>query len=319
MSGGSPTVTIVGCGVSGLTTGVLLREAGVDANIVTRDLPAQTTSDIAAAVWYPTMVQPMDRALEWGRRSLEVLYDLAGGRETGVYVAVIREYLLSAEDPPFARMVRGYHRLRRDELPPDRPAGFRIEVPRVEPSIYLRFLMTRFRQAGGAIVRRTVEDLAPLAADGRVVVNCTGVEARRLVPDEAVFPIRGQVVMMRNPGIVEGIIDETDPDAPAYVLPRTHEVVLGGTRQRGNSDLEPDPVTTERIVNQCRVLEPKLAGCTIERVRVGLRPGRTSVRVEAEEAHGGVIIHNYGHGGSGFTLSWGCSQDAAGLVRQALS
>lgn len=319
MSAQTPTVTIVGCGVIGLTTGVLLREAGIEATIVTRDLPAHTTSDIAAAVWYPTMVQPMDRALEWGRRSLSVLYDLAGRRETGVYVAVVRQYLLAAEDPPFARMVRGYHRLPSAELSAERPAGFRIEVPRVEPPLYLRYLMTRYRDAGGAIVRRSIDDLASVATGGRVVVNCTGLEAHRLVPDPAVYPIRGQVVMTRNPGIVEGIIDETDPDAPAYVLPRTHEVVLGGTRQEGDWSLEPDPGTTERILLMCRRLEPKLEGCAADRVRVGLRPGRTSVRVEAEELDDGVVVHNYGHGGSGYTLSWGCAEDAVALVRAALA
>lgn len=319
MSERSPTVTIVGCGVSGLTTGVLLREAGVEATIVTRDLPAHTTSDVAAAVWYPTTVQPMDRALEWGRRSLNVLYDLAGRRETGVYVSVVREYLLAAEDLPFARMARGYHRLTGDELPADRPAGFRIEVPRVEPPLYLRYLTTRYRDTGGAIVRRSIDDLASLAAGGQVVVNCTGLEAHRLVPDPAVYPIRGQVVMTKNPGIVEGIIDETDPDAPAYVLPRTHEVVLGGTRQEANWSLEPDPGTTERILAMCRRLEPKLEGCTADWVRVGLRPGRTAVRVEAEEIGGGVVVHNYGHGGSGYTLSWGCAEDTVALVRAALA
>ena len=318
MSQRSSTVTIIGCGVSGLTTGVLLREAGIEATIVTRDLPADTTSDIAAAVWYPTMVQPMDRALEWGRRSLSVLYDLAGRRETGVYVTVVREYLLEAEDPPFARMVRGYQRLSNSELPADRPAGFRIEVPRVEPPLYLRYLMTRYRMTGGAIVRRSVSDLASLTTRGHVVVNCTGIEAHHLVPDAEVFPIRGQVVMTRNPGIVEGIIDETDPDAPAYVLPRTHEVVLGGTRQAGNWSLEPDPDTTDRILAMCRRLEPKLEGCGADRVRVGLRPGRTAVRVEAEERDQGVIVHNYGHGGSGYTLSWGCAEDAVALVRAAI-
>ena len=319
MSKASPIVTIVGCGVSGLTTAVLLRDAGVDATIVTRDLPAQTTSDIAAAVWYPTMVAPMHRALEWGRRSLDVLYELAGGHETGVYVTSVREYLLTAEDPPFAELVRGYRRLKSDELPSDRPFGMRIEVPRVEPPIYLRYLMTRYRKAGGTVVRTSVDDLTSLAADGRVVVNCTGIDAHRLVPDDEVFPIRGQVVMTRNPGIVEGVIDETDPGAPAYVLPRTHEVVLGGTRQAGNWDVQPDPAATERILGQCRDLEPKLAGCAVDRVRVGLRPGRSEVRVEAEETGDGIIVHNYGHGGSGFTLSWGCAEDAAALVREALS
>ena len=51
-------------------------------------------------------------------------------------------------------------------------------------------------------------------------------------------------------------------------------------------------------------------------LQAGLRPVRTSgVRVEREVVQapaGGAVplVHNYGHGGSGITLHWGCVQQA---------
>ncbi|MGH8874637.1 MAG: FAD-dependent oxidoreductase, partial [Acidimicrobiia bacterium] len=70
-------VTVVGAGVIGLTCGVRLREAGVDARIVARELPDQTTSAAAAAVWYPYLAYPEGRVLAWGRRSLQVFEELS--------------------------------------------------------------------------------------------------------------------------------------------------------------------------------------------------------------------------------------------------
>jgi D-amino-acid oxidase len=43
---------------------------------------------------------------------------------------------------------------------------------------------------------------------------------------------------------------------------------------------------------------------------VGLRPGRTAVRLERM----GNIIHNYGHGGGGYTVAWGCASEVGRLA-----
>jgi D-amino-acid oxidase len=71
---------------------------------------------------------------------------------------------------------------------------------------------------------------------------------------------------------------------------------------------EVDPDVTVRILDQARSLGLPVGA--VKTVRAGLRPYRLEVRLERE----GRVIHNYGHGGAGYTLSRGCAEDVARLV-----
>jgi D-amino-acid oxidase len=135
--------------------------------------------------------------------------------------------------------------------------------------------------------------------------------------DAALFPIQGQVVRTTNPGIEEVLLDEYGPDGLVYVIPRADDVILGGTAAEGAWGLEPDAAITERILRHARRRVPLLKWAEVLEVRVGLRPGRTVVRLEAERrADGGAVVYNVGHGGSGYTLAWGCAEDVLGHVRR---
>ena len=163
-------------------------------------------------------------------------------------------------------------------------------------------------------------DEAIASTTAGVIVNCSGMGARSLVPDAEMLPVRGQVVVTANPGITEFFIGLGDESAGlVYLFPHQETVVLGGTEERGSWRLEPDPATAERILRDAAAIEPRLRGAGIVAHRVGLRPVRPVVRLEAENLAGGrTLVHNYGHGGAGVTLSWGCAADAAGLALGAL-
>ena len=150
----------------------------------------------------------------------------------------------------------------------------------------------------------------------KVIVNCAGIGAGDLVPDREMEPHRGQVaVVPRIDGLSRAIVCD---DAPLmYAIPRTNDCVFGGTNEISDN-LAADPVTTSKIVGECsRVLSIESPRLLSE--RVGLRPFRKSgVRVERDcLSDGRTVIHNYGHGGAGFTLSWGCTKSVVRLVRQA--
>jgi D-amino-acid oxidase len=125
---------------------------------------------------------------------------------------------------------------------------------------------------------------------------------------------------VRNPGLESFLLDEGNPEGVTYIVPRTEDCVLGGTAEEGEWDTEPDPEIAAGILRRCVALESRLAEAAVLEHRVGLRPGRPEVRLERDNLSNGVpCIHNYGHGGSGVTLSWGCAEEVTELVRGELN
>lgn len=313
-------VAVIGAGVMGLSTAVLLREAGYDARVLAAAPPPETTSAVAAAIWYPYKAFPENRIIGWGKRAFDVFEGLSRNPETGVLMRDgVELHLAPAPEPFWASAVPGVRRCEPDELPPGRRDGHAFTVPVIEMPAYLRYLVRRLEVSGGSIERRMVSSVAYVAREARAVVNCAGLGARELVGDESTNPIRGQIVRVRNPGLRRFVLDEDNPAGVTYVVPRSEDCILGGTAEDGAWDTTPNPTVAKAILSRCAELEPRLSGMEVLEHRVGLRPGRPEVRLEIEELSGGTFcVHNYGHGGSGVTLSWGCAEEAVGLVREAL-
>jgi D-amino-acid oxidase len=274
---------------------------------------------VAAALWYPYRAYPEDLVLLWGKRTFEVLEDLARDPESGVYMRDgVELWHWRVPDPWWMEAVPSVRRCAEDELPPGYVDGHDFVAPVVEMPIYLGYLLDRFALSGGRIERRAVSSLES-AGDTRVVVNCAGLGARELAKDPSMEPIRGQIVRVRNPGLERFMLDEENPEGITYIIPRSDDCILGGTAEEGAWETEPDLETAEGILRRCTALEPCLRGAEVLEHKVGLRPGRPAIRLEREDAaHGPPLVHNYGHGGSGVTLSWGCAEEALRLVREAL-
>ncbi|WP_342228425.1 FAD-dependent oxidoreductase [Nocardia wallacei] len=219
--------------------------------------------------------------------------------------------------PAWSSAVREFRRARADELPPHYRFGYRFTVPLLEMPLYLPWLENQVHRAGAWQVRRTVrglDELADLAPD--VVINCAGLRAGPLADDAGVYPIRGQIVRVANPGVSVSVRDEAHPLGRAYVHPRTHDCILGGSLDAGAWDRTPDPQLTQSILRRCRDLVPQLAEAEVLETLVGLRPGRGEVRLEIDAAasFSTPVIHNYGHGGSGVTIAHGCAREVADLI-----
>jgi D-amino-acid oxidase len=307
----STDAVVAGAGVVGLTTAISLAEAGLSTKIVTAALPPQTTSVAAGAIWGPVRCGPPDRTYEWARTGLAVLSELAGEPVAGVRQVSGMEVAAEPASPPYwTNLLPDLRVLDDSELPAGFTAGWHYTAPVVTMPLYLEYLRSRYEKLGGVI---SVEPLTSLTAvaDTPVVVNCTGIGARDLVPDPAVVPVRGQVVVVENPGIDEFYIDHTlDGDDYVYIFPHGDVVLLGGTAQEGNWDRQPRQDIAERIMRDCSAVHSRLRGARVVAERVGLRPCRPEVRLEAEALPGGrTLWHNYGHGGAGVTLSWGCARE----------
>lgn len=300
---------MVGAGVSGLSCAVRLLEAGHCVDVVARDLPRETTSSVAAAIWYPYLALPQDRVTSWAARSYSVFSDLATGHpESGVRMVTGCEVLREVRPDPW--WIGAVPRLTRvTDLPDGYVDGWSFVTPIVEMPVYLDWLRDRVLALGGTVTRLS---LGALPDGGDVVVNCSGIGARMLAADVSVYPVRGQVVYVEQVGVDRWCLASgvDSGDGPTYVVPREKDIVVGGTDDEGDWSRTPSPETAAEILRRASLLVPQLRDAKVLRHKVGLRPARPAVRLERV----GRVVHCYGHGGAGVTLSWGCADEVSELV-----
>jgi D-amino-acid oxidase len=315
-------VTVVGAGVIGLTCAVRLAETGLEVDVLARDLPAETTSAVAGGLWLPYLAEPMAQVARWSRTSLTVFTALAEGdgpqNPASSGVRIMPGTLLhhgAVAPPAWAETMSDVLRLTPVRDPaPGYTFGHRLAVPLIDMPRYLEYLTRRLRAANGTLTRLSLSTLP-----GRgIVINCTGVAARALACDPSVRAVRGQTVLLSDPGLSEWFCDEYGAEL-TYVLPRGRDVVVGGTLQDGDWGTTPDGAIARSIVERAIAVAPALRGARVLGHRVGLRPVRPMVRVETEMRPNDLdarhaVVHCYGHGGSGVTMSWGCADDVVNAV-----
>jgi len=316
MGRGDVDAIVIGAGVSGLSTAICLAETGVRTRIWTARMPRYTTSAAAGAMWGPYLVEPLDRVAVWSQRTLATLRQLAKNAETGVrLVAGVEASRTPVPPPDWGGQLEGFRLCQPNELPDGFATGWRFVAPLVDMPTYLGYLLQRATDAGVDVELRPVRSLDEASTVVPVVVNCTGIGARELVPDPSLMPIRGQLVVVENPGIAEFFSEDTglSPEL-THFYPFGDTVVLGGLAEEGAWSMEPDPAVAAGILKRCSEVEPRLRDARVIEHRVGLRPTRPQVRVEEETVGALRVIHNYGHGGAGVTLSWGCAIEVAEAV-----
>jgi D-amino-acid oxidase len=310
-------VLILGSGVSGLSCGILLLKDGYKVTIWAKDFPPNTTSDNAAAFWYPYLCNPHDKATVWAGNTLRylkqnVLHDQGSGC---VKREVTELFDHEVENPWWSDAVEEWQRPSPDELPDSYVDGYQTEAILMDTSRYMDWLLKQYSKLGGISWQHEVKDINEAFASHDIVVNCTGLGSRELFHDDRLYPIRGQVVKVKPNGFDQIIADDEGPNSLAVIIPRINDTVLGGTAQPNNWSLEIDPKDTQDILRKAAILSPAFDHVEIIGESVGLRPARDEVRLELEKYGTKAIIHNYGHGGSGFTLSWGCAQDVLEILK----
>jgi glycine/D-amino acid oxidase-like deaminating enzyme len=259
---------VLGCGVIGLSTARVLQQRGYRPTIYAREMPPTTTSNVAGGLWDPVTVYDRDRVSDEFRRQFAEAariafrrYQTLAGDAYGVRWMPV--YALSTDGPhaapaaasPYVAVEPLYPEARQltgAENPFRTPYAFRRQSMLIEPSIYLPALMRDFQIAGGRILIRefgSAKEVAGLAE--KVVYNCTGLGARELFGDAELTPIRGQLTFLLPQPEIEYM---TTGPGNLYMFPRRDGILLGGTHERGDSRLEVDPATTERVLRESREL-----------------------------------------------------------------
>lgn len=311
-------VMVIGSGVTGLTTAVLLAEAGCQVVVRTEQLPLATTSAVAGALLGPIIDDEDPRVNGWLTVGDATFRRLADDPATGVRIA--RGRLVSkwaGGIPPWASHTPGFAECTGEDKPAGYGTAFWVQLPIADMRRYLSYLETRLAAAGGRVEVGSVQSLDAAASEASIVMNCTGVYAGRLTDDHDLHPMRGQHVIVRNPGLSDFLYEGGSPGSSwAGYFPHRDRVVLCGIASPDVWDRTPDPAVTAEIIERNVAIEPRLAGMEVLGVEVGLRPARSRVRIEAETVSGSRVVHHYGHAGNGVQWSWGAAQEAVDLALQ---
>lgn len=311
-------VLVIGAGVSGLTTALVLARDGHDVTTWAKDLTQNTTSAVAAAFVYPFHCEPRDKVIAWTKFTREylesaVIPDLSSGVRS---VRMVEYFDELTPDPWWEPIVDVFGHVPSEDLPQGYKDGYYAQLALMDTSLYLPWLIDQLSALGVLVEQRAVTKFSEIPSDFELIVNCSGLGSRELCNDDRIFPTRGQVLRVKSEGFDKVVSDDTAHNSLAYIIPRVNDTVLGGTAQENDWNLEVDPKDTADILEKAKALSPLFANPEILEIKVGLRPSRDAVRLELEEIDARKVIHNYGHGGSGYTISWGCAQEIASILRE---
>jgi glycine/D-amino acid oxidase-like deaminating enzyme len=249
---------VIGCGAVGLATARLMQRRGWAVTIYARDLPPETTSNIAGAQWSPASVFDQDavspafydrlgRAMAYSYRAFqELVGDRYGVRWVSNYLLDDRPF---ADDDLFSRYVHMYPQFRgldRDEHPFPAAYARHFDTMFIEPPVYLPAIMRDFRIHGGEISIREFRDKGELARlDEPVIMNCTGLGSRALFGDDDLVPVKGQLLVL----LPQADINYLMIYRGLYMFPRADGVLLGGTFERNEWSMAPNAAESSRILS----------------------------------------------------------------------
>lgn len=265
------SVEVLGAGVMGITTALLLAQKGVDVTVYASDFVPNTTSDIAAALWLPTTY--LDRKLvspaflakddQISRNSFSRFLDYVNRPEYGVYWH--RYHYLNNKTLNSDRELPGGNALYPElEISTSNNLfGFPYQVSMqclmIDPSYYLRRLMQDAQSLGVKFELRSFNALPDvLALKSSVIMNCTGLGARSLFGDESLIPIQGQLTHLLPQSEINYSYVAPGKEGFLYMFPRKDSIVLGGTSMRGEFGIEPDLNLARDMVSEHALLAQKI-------------------------------------------------------------
>lgn len=240
---GPSSVGIIGAGVSGLTTAWLLARRGISVTIYADKFSPHTTSNVAGAI---ILTGPNYRSGEnanAGPSDDEINEGVRGGflpflgtQRYGVYwIDHVQMRAQSQTDQSVHETFLGQR------------VTDKFRTIMVDPGLYLSALMQDLTEMGVKFWTKKFGGLGELSRlPHPAFVNCSGLGAGLLFGDENMFPIRGQLTLLKPQPEIDYSYISRGPTGLLYMFPRRSNIVLGGTHQRRNDQLLAEPAEVER-------------------------------------------------------------------------
>jgi D-amino-acid oxidase len=311
-------IAIVGAGISGLSCAYLLSEKNYDITVFAKAFSPNITSNRAAAFWFPYHIRNDKRGINWAKKSYAFYKQLSDDAATGIsmkqLIKVLRENVAEEEPVWMEFMPEDTCRIiPKEKLQPGIARAYDVLVPLIETQIFLPYLQNLLEQKKVSFKGKIINDFSELSSFD-TIINCSALGARDLCNDKTIIPVRGQVALIETDTRRPIYLDN---ETPLYIVPRKDAMIVGGTHEQNVFEETTEPKTIEHILNTAYEVFPELKQQKIIGAWAGLRPYRNEVRLEHEA--GTNIIHNYGHGGSGFTLAFGCAEEVMHLAEKIIS
>jgi D-amino-acid oxidase len=309
------SIAIVGGGVIGLTVAYTLQQAGHKVTVITKDDILDTVSAVSGAAWTPrSYAEPLNKIIFWAERTLLQMRLLSQNPEAGIQLVKAENFYSSNKDfgPDLALTNPTISSVLLGQGPWNtiwHTVGY--DMPCADMPVYLAWLKQQCLTFGVQILNKEIKDVNEAHNYGDLVILATGLGTSSLVHNAEMYPIQGQVVRVENPGGI-GYWHYDDEEQTTYIIPRLKEVVIGGTHVKYTWDTTIDEKLEQQMLENAYRLEPRLQGMPVTSRITGLRPGRDEIRLELVDN----VIHAYGHGGVGVTVSWGYAEDVVSLVQQ---
>ncbi|KAI0071590.1 D-amino-acid oxidase [Panus rudis PR-1116 ss-1] len=360
----SKHVVVIGAGVVGLTTAVkILEKGGYDVTIIAETFPTDPKTIRYTSLWagahHVSHAEGDSKQEKIDSDTFDVMWKLSepGGEAEGCFLRIPQtDYYYDGRDTHLNWMP-DFQRLPEDSLIPNAKIGVSFTTLTIDTPVYLNYLLSRFLSKGGRIVKASIQHISQIAEGGANVfsqslarktsvdalVVCPGLGARTLggVEDKDVYPVRGQVVLLRAPWVRFGrTSSHLAQGLWTYIIPRRcGDVIVGGTKAENDWYPVARPETTLDILKRGLELCPELAPPEIRAQRqptvddllpivleegCGFRPARKGgIRLDVdwiEGAKGKIpVVFNYGHAGAGYQSSWGSANIAIELLEKSLS
>ena len=334
-------IAVVGGGIIGCSTvyhlSTLFPTHQCTITLISEKFSPYTTSDLSGGTIIPfdvtnppccDSVEGVGDIRRWARETIdhvEQLYLSRDAARIGVnHVYGCEAFGKELETPWWATLTHGFRRvtdkgeLRAFNIPDECKTVFFFGLYSIDCRLYLPWLMENFQKNGGSVKQQKVTDLAKLRGEYDIVINCTGLGSSQLVADKELFPISGEAISVNAPWIKNFLVVKCSSKY-IYVYPRTEDVLLGGTCVVNDWNTASNPEVSQSQLNACQETMPSLKNARVMSTWVGLRPGRSKIRLDYDKSFQDMtVIHCYGHGSKGISLHWGCAVEIEKMVSAIL-